>query len=49
MLFVRCRNGLSHTPDESVMEGDIDAAAAVLLDFLANLSTEYLERERRRE
>jgi allantoate deiminase len=41
MLFVRCRNGLSHTPDESVMEEDIDAAAVVFLEFLTNLGSEY--------
>lgn len=34
MLFVRCRDGLSHHPDESVTPGDIDVAAKVLIDFL---------------
>lgn len=34
MLFVRCRNGLSHHPDEAVTAQDIDVAAKVLIDFL---------------
>jgi len=36
MLFVRCRNGLSHHPDESAAPDDIDAAGAVLIEFLTN-------------
>lgn len=34
MLFVRCRDGLSHHPDEAVKAQDIDVAAKVLIDFL---------------
>lgn len=34
MLFVRCRDGLSHHPDEAVTAHDIDVAAKVLIDFL---------------
>ncbi len=34
MLFVRCRDGLSHHPDEAVTAQDIDVAAKVLIDFL---------------
>lgn len=37
MLFVRCRDGLSHHPDEYAAPGDIDAAARVLADFLDHL------------
>ncbi|MEX0584470.1 MAG: hydantoinase/carbamoylase family amidase, partial [Natronospirillum sp.] len=34
MLFVRCRDGLSHHPDEAVTEDDVDAAGRVLKTFL---------------
>jgi allantoate deiminase len=34
MLFVRCRGGLSHHPDEFVAPRDVDAALKVLIDFL---------------
>lgn len=34
MLFVRCRDGLSHHPDEAVTVQDIEVAANVLIDFL---------------
>lgn len=37
MLFVRCRKGLSHHPDESVLERDVAVAIAVLADFMQNL------------
>lgn len=37
MLFVRCRDGLSHHPDESITEADAGQAAAVLLSFLQQL------------
>jgi len=40
MLFVRCRNGLSHHPDEAATEEDINAACLVLLDFLKNFSSD---------
>lgn len=36
MLFVRCRDGLSHHPDEYASPADIGLAAAVLTRFLAN-------------
>ena len=35
MLFVRCKEGISHHPAESMTEADADAAARVLLRFLA--------------
>ncbi len=35
MLFVRCRAGLSHHPNEFAAEADITAAIDVLADFLA--------------
>jgi allantoate deiminase len=34
MLFVRCRDGLSHHPDEHVDRADLQTALAVLVDFL---------------
>lgn len=39
MLFVRCGNGgVSHSPRETVTAEDVDTAALVLLDTIANLS-----------
>jgi allantoate deiminase len=37
MLFVRSPGGLSHHPDETVREQDIEAALATLLNFLLHL------------
>ncbi|KAG6520102.1 hypothetical protein ZIOFF_017134 [Zingiber officinale] len=34
MVFVRCRGGISHSPDEYVMDDDVWAAGLVLLNFL---------------
>lgn len=34
MLFVRCRDGISHNPAESIDEPDVEAALNVLLRFL---------------
>ena len=34
MLFVRCRGGISHNPDEFASPADIDIAARVLAAFL---------------
>jgi len=34
MLFVRCREGISHHPDESVQPEDVAVALAVMRDFL---------------
>jgi allantoate deiminase len=36
MMFVRCRDGLSHHPGEHVAEADLGAACAALTDFLEN-------------
>ncbi|MFN7961216.1 MAG: allantoate amidohydrolase [Thermoanaerobaculia bacterium] len=38
MLFVRCRGGLSHHPDEHVDPADLEAALAATLDFLERLA-----------
>ena len=35
MLFVRCKGGVSHHPDESVRAADVAQAIAVLADFVA--------------
>ncbi|MGI9302286.1 MAG: allantoate amidohydrolase [Gammaproteobacteria bacterium] len=36
MLFVRCREGISHHPDESITVEDAETAAQVMLHFLRN-------------
>jgi allantoate deiminase len=38
MLFVRCRDGLSHHPDEHVAPADLAIALRVLCDFLKRLA-----------
>jgi allantoate deiminase len=37
MLFVRCRDGLSHHPDEHASPADIGVALRVVVDFLARM------------
>jgi acetylornithine deacetylase/succinyl-diaminopimelate desuccinylase-like protein len=40
MLFVRCGNGgISHHPDESLDENDVELAGRVLSDVLLNYLT----------
>jgi allantoate deiminase len=39
MLFVRCRGGLSHHPDEYASPKDLDVALRVMIDFLQKLAT----------
>jgi len=36
MIFVRCRGGISHHPDEHVETADVDAGARVLLRLIEN-------------
>ena len=36
MLFVRCRGGISHHPDEHVEPADVEAGARVLLRLIEN-------------
>jgi len=38
MLFVRCREGLSHHPDEFASSADLDVALRVVVDFLTRLA-----------
>lgn len=40
MLFVRCRGGLSHHPDEYASPQDLAVALAVMTDFLEQLAQE---------
>ena len=40
MLFVRCRDGLSHHPDEYASPKDLAVARRVLVDFLGRLAKE---------
>ncbi len=39
MLFLRCRDGISHSPEESVEAADVRVAADVLFDFVANFGS----------
>jgi allantoate deiminase len=41
MLFVRCRHGLSHHPDEYASPKDLGVALAVMIDFLERLAKEH--------
>lgn len=34
MLFVRCRGGFSHSPQEHVLDDDVWAAGLALVDLL---------------
>jgi allantoate deiminase len=38
MLFVRCKDGVSHHPDESVLAADVGVAISVLSDFISLLA-----------
>lgn len=42
MLFIRCKNGVSHHPDESVKVKDVQIALDILSDFLQSLGKQYL-------
>jgi len=42
MLFVRCKGGVSHHPDESVSNQDVRVAVEVLNDFLRRLAGEHV-------
>ena len=41
MLFVRCRDGLSHHPDEYASPKDLAVALAVITDFLERLAKDH--------
>jgi allantoate deiminase len=36
MLFIRCRDGISHNPAEHVDHADAEAALSVMLGFIEN-------------
>ncbi len=41
MLFIRCRDGISHNPAEHVEPADAEAALAVMLRFIETLGVAY--------
>jgi allantoate deiminase len=41
MLFIRCKGGISHHPDERASRQDVRVALGVLNDFLRLLASEY--------
>jgi allantoate deiminase len=43
MMFVRCRGGISHHPDEHVDKADADLGARVLLRFIENFRARNVE------
>jgi allantoate deiminase len=43
MLFVRCRDGLSHHPNEYAAPKDLEVALKVVVDFLERLSADYAD------
>jgi allantoate deiminase len=47
MLFIRCKNGLSHHPDESVKSTDIQIAFEALSDFLLSLGRNMTARSKK--
>ncbi|KAL6603683.1 hypothetical protein ACP70R_044044 [Stipagrostis hirtigluma subsp. patula] len=47
MLFVRCRGGVSHSPEESVMDDDVWAAGLALVSFLEQNAVAEVEAEQR--
>ena len=44
MLFIRCKDGISHNPAEAVDVADVDAGARVLLRFIHNFVAPAAER-----
>lgn len=45
MLFIRCKDGISHNPLESVMVGDVEIAVDVVTEFLLSLDPAALRAE----
>jgi allantoate deiminase len=41
MLFIRCKDGISHNPAESVAGEDADAALRAMLAFIDKLGESY--------
>jgi allantoate deiminase len=44
MLFLRSPGGLSHHPDESVLPQDVEAALAIVMEFLTHLRDDRADR-----
>jgi allantoate deiminase len=44
MLFVRCKGGISHHPDEFVMTADVAIAISVMNDFIQLIGNQNLLR-----
>ncbi len=42
MLFIRCKDGISHNPLESVEARDADAALAAMRLFIDKLEAKYV-------
>ena len=42
MLFIRCKDGISHNPLESVEAADADLALRALLNFIDQLEAAYV-------
>jgi allantoate deiminase len=42
MLFIRCKDGVSHNPAEHVEPGDADVALEVMLGFIERLNRKVL-------
>lgn len=41
MLFIRCKGGISHHPDESVKAADVQVAFKVMTDFILELAARH--------
>jgi allantoate deiminase len=41
MLFVRCRDGLSHHPDEHVDPRDLGTALEIITDFITSMASDF--------
>nr|WP_235588896.1 hypothetical protein [Halomonas chromatireducens] len=39
MLFLRCRDGLSHHPDEAITAEDAEAGTRVIMQLLTSMAT----------
>ena len=48
MLFVRCKEGISHNPAESVEKEDVGAAIGVMRGFLSLVSGRWEAGEQRK-
>jgi allantoate deiminase len=48
MLFVRCRDGISHNPEEAITLEDADLAARILVDVVRHLDPHALARDPRK-